>query len=85
MILVWGRKRANAARYSVEDHLIGWWVECRTRFVSGRQTVRRPRERPVQGRPYVRWSEKATLERVLGHGPGGCLRMIPCSVKIFVF
>jgi len=27
MILVWDRKRVNIARYSVEDHLIGWWVE----------------------------------------------------------
>jgi len=25
MILVWDRKRVNVARYSVEDHLIGWW------------------------------------------------------------
>jgi len=24
MILVWGRKWVNIARYSVEDHLIGW-------------------------------------------------------------
>jgi len=26
MILVWDRKWVNIARYSVEDHLIGWWV-----------------------------------------------------------
>jgi len=25
MILVWDRKRMNVTRYSVEDHLIGWW------------------------------------------------------------
>ena len=24
----------------------GWWVGCRTHFVSGRQTIGRPRERP---------------------------------------
>jgi len=26
MILVWDRKWVNVARYSVEDHLISWWV-----------------------------------------------------------
>ena len=46
MILVWDRKRENIARYSVEDHLIGWWVGRHTHFVSGRQTVGRPKERP---------------------------------------
>jgi len=46
MILVWDWKRVNVARYSVEDHLIGWWVGRRTHFVSGRQTVGHPREHP---------------------------------------
>ena len=36
MILAWDWKRVNVARYSVEDHLIGWWVGRRTHFVSGR-------------------------------------------------
>ena len=26
MILLWDRKRVNVARYSMEGHLIGWWV-----------------------------------------------------------
>jgi len=39
MILVWDRKRVNIARYSMEDHLVGWWVGPRTHFVFGRQTV----------------------------------------------
>jgi len=50
MILVWDRKWVNTARYSVEEHLIGWWVGRRTHFVSGRQTVGRPRERPRRTR-----------------------------------
>ena len=59
MILVWDRKWVNIARCSVEDHLIGWWVGRRTHFVSGRQTVGRPRERPRQTRrrfftPFLR-------------------------------
>ena len=43
MILVRDQKRVSAARYSVEDHLIGWWVERRSHFVSGRQSLGRPR------------------------------------------
>jgi len=46
MILVWDREQVNVARYSVEDHLIGWWVGRRTHFVSMRKTVGRPREHP---------------------------------------
>ena len=46
MILVWDRKWVNFARYSMDDHLIGWWVGRWTHFVSGRQTVGRPREHP---------------------------------------
>ena len=44
MILVWDLKQVNVARYSAEDHLIGWWVGCRTHFVSGRKMVGCPRE-----------------------------------------
>jgi len=75
MILVCDRKWVNIARYSVEDHLIGWWVGCRTHFVSGRKTAGRPRERPRQTRrrlftPFLGvrrlsrggWSEKAPLK-----------------------
>ena len=43
MVLVWDRKWVNIAGYSVEDYLIGCWVRRRTHFVSGRQTVARPR------------------------------------------
>jgi len=50
MILVWDRKWVIIARYSVEDHLIGCWVGRCTHFVSGRQTVGRPRERPMRTR-----------------------------------
>jgi len=46
MILVWDRKWVNVARYSVKDHLIGWWAGCRKLFISERQMVRCPRERP---------------------------------------
>jgi len=46
MILVWDRKRVNVDRYSVEEHLIGWWVGRQTHFVSERQMVGRPRECP---------------------------------------
>ena len=59
MILVWDRKWVNIARYSVEDHLIGWWVGRRTHFVSGRQTVGRPRERPrrTRRRFFLPWGK----------------------------
>ena len=45
MILAWDRKWVNVVRYSLEKHLIGWWVGRRTCFVSERQTVGHPRER----------------------------------------
>jgi len=34
MILVWDRKRVTIARYSVEDHLTGWWVGRRIFILS---------------------------------------------------
>jgi len=65
MILVWDRKRVNVARYSLEDHLIGWWVGRQTHFVSGRQTVGRPRERP-RSMPFPSISGGPTSVRASG-------------------
>jgi len=70
MILVWDRKWVNIARYSVEDHLIGWWAGHRIHFVNGRQTVGRPRRTrrrfftPFLG---VRRPSRASSPRRTGH------------------
>jgi len=72
IILVWDWKWVNTARYSVEEHLIGWWVGRRTHFVSGRQTVGRPRDHPRLIRrglftPFMGGSD-ACLERPVRGG-----------------
>jgi len=72
MILVWDRKRVNVARYSVEDHLIGWWVGRRTHFVSGRQTVG-PKRAPETDwtRPFhfISGGSDVRLKRPVWGGP----------------
>jgi len=81
MILVWDRKRVNVARYSVEGRLIGLRVERRTHFVSGRQTVGRPRELP-------RSIERGLFTPFLGgrtSGPRRTIRLMEKKSVIKVF